>query len=139
MTFEFVEKVRQTFADADTDRTGYLDVNEFTVFMRKTDPKLTDRDAELIFMKIGRIARRKTIETVECFFLDTNCDGEVDLSEYLTYILFEHQERELMTKMSGSIPYPNPVEEFPGRLPSSDVFIGVRRKLFDDEEESLSF
>lgn len=53
VTFEFVEKIRQTFADADTDQTGYLDVNEFTVFMRKTFPKMTDRDAQLIFMKIG--------------------------------------------------------------------------------------
>ncbi|CAF4420912.1 unnamed protein product, partial [Adineta steineri] len=83
VTFEFVEKVRKSFMEADTDNTGYLDVSEFTAFMRQTYSDITDREAQIIFMKI-----------------DTNCDGEVDLSEYLTYILFEHQEREIMYDMS---------------------------------------
>jgi len=52
VTFEFVEKVRQSFAEADTDNTGYLDVNEFTVFMRRTYPDITNREAKIIFMKV---------------------------------------------------------------------------------------
>ncbi len=52
ITFEFVEKVRKSFAEADTDNTGYLDVNEFTAFMRRTYPDITNREAQIIFMKV---------------------------------------------------------------------------------------
>jgi len=52
VTFEFVEKVRKSFAEADTDNTGYLDVNEFTAFMRRTYPDITNREAQIIFMKV---------------------------------------------------------------------------------------
>ncbi|CAF1256928.1 unnamed protein product [Adineta steineri] len=106
VTFEFVEKVRKSFMEADTDNTGYLDVSEFTAFMRQTYSDITDREAQIIFMKI-----------------DTNCDGEVDLSEYLTYILFEHQEREIMYDMSKPMPYPNNPKEFTLKNLSLDVYI----------------
>ena len=52
MTSEFVEQVRQSFAETDTDNTGYLDVSEFTVFMRRTYPDMSDREAQIIFMKV---------------------------------------------------------------------------------------
>ncbi|CAF3322328.1 unnamed protein product [Rotaria socialis] len=51
VTFEFVEKVRKSFAEADADSTGYLDVSEFTAFMRRTYPDITDRQARIVFMK----------------------------------------------------------------------------------------
>ncbi|CAF0811531.1 unnamed protein product [Adineta ricciae] len=51
VTFEFVEKVRKSFTEADTDNTGYLDVSEFTAFMRQTYSDMTDREAQIIFMK----------------------------------------------------------------------------------------
>ncbi|CAF1193148.1 unnamed protein product [Rotaria sordida] len=78
VTFEFVEKFRKSFAEADTDNT------------------------------------------------DTNCDGEVDLSEYLTYILFEHQEREIMYDMSKPMPYPTNPKEFTLKNLSLDVYIGFQ-------------
>ncbi|CAF5089211.1 unnamed protein product, partial [Rotaria sp. Silwood1] len=54
VTFEFVEKFRKSFAEAEanTDNTGYLDVSEFTVFMRRPYPDITDREAQIIFMKV---------------------------------------------------------------------------------------
>lgn len=52
VTFEFVEKVRKSFTEADTDNTGYLDVSEFTAFMRQTYSDMTDREAQIIFMKV---------------------------------------------------------------------------------------
>lgn len=52
MTLEYVEKVRKSFAEADTDNTGYLDVSEFTAFMRQTYPDITDRQAQIVFMKV---------------------------------------------------------------------------------------
>jgi hypothetical protein len=61
--------------------------------------------------------------------IDTNCDGEVDLSEYLTYILFEHQEREIMYDMSKPIPYPNNPKEFTSKNLSLDVYISVNRLI----------
>ena len=61
--------------------------------------------------------------------LDTNCDGEVDLSEYLTYILFEHQQREIMYGMSKPMPYPTSPKEVTTRSLSLDLYIGVRQTL----------
>lgn len=58
MTFEFIEKIRRTFAEADTDNTGYLDVNEFTAFMRRTYADISNREAQIIFMKVIMAAAR---------------------------------------------------------------------------------
>ena len=58
--------------------------------------------------------------------LDSNCDGEVDLSEYLTYILFEHQEREIMFNMSKPVPYSSNPKEFSAKNLSFDLYIAVR-------------
>jgi Ca2+-binding EF-hand superfamily protein len=54
VTFEFVEKVRQSFSLADTDHTGYLDMNNFTVFMQRTYPNMSDREAQIIFLKVEK-------------------------------------------------------------------------------------
>jgi hypothetical protein len=67
--------------------------------------------------------------TVLIFIVDTNCDGEVDLSEYLTYILFEHQEREIMYDMSKPIPYPNNPREFTLKNLSLDLYIAVIARI----------
>ena len=56
--FKFVEKVRQSFFEADTDNTGYLDISEFTTFMRRTYPDISNREAQIIFMKV-RILRNE--------------------------------------------------------------------------------
>lgn len=52
VTFEFVERVRKSFLEVDTDNTGYLDVSEFTAFIRQTYPDITDREGHIIFMKV---------------------------------------------------------------------------------------
>jgi hypothetical protein len=57
--------------------------------------------------------------------LDTNCDGEVDLSEYLTYILFEHQEKEIMFSKSKSIPYTTNPKVFTTKNLPFDLFVTV--------------
>ncbi len=61
VTFEFIEKVRKTFAEADTDNTGYLDVSEFTAFMRRTYPDISNREAQIIFMKVCRVILYKVL------------------------------------------------------------------------------
>jgi hypothetical protein len=42
------------------------------------------------------------------FKVDTNCDNSIDITEYLTYILFEHQEKEHFFEMTRPKPYPKP-------------------------------
>ncbi len=59
VTFEFVEKVRKSFAEVDTDNTGYLDISEFTIFMRRTYADITDREAQIIFMKVQKLKIKK--------------------------------------------------------------------------------
>ena len=53
----------------------------------------------------------------------------MDLSEYLTYILFEHQEREIMYDMSKPIPYPNNPREFTSKNLALDLYISVNRSI----------
>lgn len=86
---EFIEQVRSMFHRADLDGSGSLDMNEFAIEMRKTFPHYSMKDLKILYMKI-----------------DTNCNNAIDLTEYLTYILFEHQEREHMFEMSRPKPYP---------------------------------
>lgn len=62
VTFEFIEKIRRTFAEADTDNTGYLDVNEFTAFMRRTYADISNREAQIIFMKVIMAAAARSDE-----------------------------------------------------------------------------
>lgn len=84
----------------------------------------------LRFRSVKRSSTRSN-RFLEIFFSlhrDTNCDGEVDLSEYLTYILFEHQEREIMYNMSKPIPYPSAAKEFTMKSLSSDFYIGVKNQ-----------
>jgi len=69
--------------------------------------------------------------------VDTNCDGEVDLSEYLTYILFEHQEREIMYDMSKPIPYPTNPKEFSSKNLSLDFYINVNEIIFSQMKSKL--
>ncbi|CAF4761371.1 unnamed protein product [Rotaria sp. Silwood1] len=69
VTFEFVEKFRKSIAEADTDNTDYLNVSEFTAFMRRTYPDITDREAQIIFMKFhffpGISRTGKTLEQID--------------------------------------------------------------------------
>ena len=114
--------------------------------MRRTYPDMSDREAQIIFMKVRIRLRVRTILELSSLIsdrydgivnrlatssrrLDTNCDGEVDLSEYLTYILFEHQQREIMYGMSKPMPYPTSPMEMTTRSLSLDLYIGVGQTL----------
>jgi Ca2+-binding EF-hand superfamily protein len=68
VTFEFIEKVRKTFAEADTDNTGYLDVSEFTAFMRRTYPDITNREAQIIFMKVDILFFKSIFRSLSFLF-----------------------------------------------------------------------
>lgn len=73
--------------------------------------------------------------------LDTNCDGEVDLSEYLTYVLLEHQAREIMFTMSKPKSYPDSPRDLTSKSLSADFFIFVRnfhQEIIFDEEKVFS-
>lgn len=70
VTFEFIEKLRRTFAEADTDNTGYLDVNEFTAFMRRTYSDISNREAQIIFMKVMMTASQSGFTSGSLFYLD---------------------------------------------------------------------
>nr|CAB3241270.1 WD repeat-containing protein on Y chromosome-like [Phallusia mammillata] len=75
------------------DGADGLDMNQFRVAMKRTmGEHVDDNELDMIFMKV-----------------DTNCDGTVDWSEYLTYMLLEYQEKENMTSLYTDFPYPDPI------------------------------
>ena len=57
--------------------------------------------------------------------IDTNCNNSIDITEYLTYILFEHQEREHMFEMIRPKPYPNSSKEICLKSVFWDRFVAV--------------
>jgi hypothetical protein len=60
------------------------------------------------------------------FKVDTNCDNSIDITEYLTYILFEHQEKEHMFEMTRPKPYPKPPNEITFKALNWDMFLSVQ-------------
>lgn len=69
--------------EADADCGGGLDIDEFSMAMKKTmGSEVDDKELGILFMKV-----------------DTNCDGTVDWDEYLSYMLLEYQEKDTMTSL----------------------------------------
>ena len=65
-------------------------MDEFRHAMRQALGKhLSDHELDLLFMKV-----------------DTNCDGTVDWDEYLSYMLLEYKEKDLMNAFTSDKPLP---------------------------------
>ncbi|XP_033123331.1 WD repeat-containing protein on Y chromosome-like isoform X2 [Anneissia japonica] len=96
MNNEHLRKLQQIFEEADEDQGGGLDIDEFRQAMRKImgEGMVDDHELAIVFMKV-----------------DANCDGTVDWDEYLSYMLFEYQERDLMSNLFKDIPFPRPLRE----------------------------
>ncbi|CAF0923785.1 unnamed protein product [Didymodactylos carnosus] len=139
VTFEFVEKVRKSFAEADIGQRLYLLAHLAHLIASSVPDKVPDSylsKKQLEILQLGNmlltiigihlvlVALMKRCKKINS--LDTNCDGTVDLSEYLTYILFEHQEREIMYDMMKPIPYPHTSQEFTARSLALDLYIGFQ-------------
>ena len=91
LTNEKLVKLEQIFEEADQDKGGGLDMDEFRNAMRLAmGDHLTDQDMDALFMKV-----------------DTNCDGTVDWDEYLSYMLLEYQEKDHMNFMTQEKTFPS--------------------------------
>ncbi|XP_071962420.1 WD repeat-containing protein on Y chromosome-like [Antedon mediterranea] len=96
MNNDHLSKLQEIFEEADEDGGGRLDIDEFRQAMRKImgEGMVDDHELAIVFMKV-----------------DANCDGTVDWDEYLSYMLFEYQERDLMCNLFKDIPFPRPLRE----------------------------
>ena len=91
MNNEHLKLLQNIFEEADVDSGGGLDMDEFRNAMRRTmGAGVPDHELNMLFMKV-----------------DTNCDGGVDWDEYLTYMLLEYQEREMMAQLLKERPLPS--------------------------------
>jgi hypothetical protein len=52
ITHEFIEKVRLMFQEADLDGGGVLEMNEFTIAMRKMYPNYSEKELKVLYMKV---------------------------------------------------------------------------------------
>ena len=95
MNNEHLKLLQNIFEEADEDSGGGLDMDEFRNAMRRTmGAGVPDHELDMLFMKV-----------------DTNCDGGVDWDEYLTYMLLEYQEREMMAQLLKERPLPSNVRK----------------------------
>ncbi|KAI3389780.1 hypothetical protein SNEBB_002481 [Seison nebaliae] len=106
-TNDFVETVREQFLSVDENNEGAIDMEKFIKAMSGNYPNVDEKQLKILFMKI-----------------DANCDGGLDLSEYLTYILFEHQEKLAMEEMDTVQPYPRQPIRFWHKTQSLDYMVG---------------
>ncbi|KAI0229573.1 WD repeat-containing protein on Y chromosome [Lamellibrachia satsuma] len=89
LTNEQLMRLGGIFEEADEEGQGGLAIDGFRKAIRMTMGILvTDEELDMIFMKV-----------------DTNCDGTVDWEEYITFMLLECRERDLMTTME-MMPFP---------------------------------
>ncbi|XP_043193477.1 WD repeat-containing protein on Y chromosome-like isoform X1 [Amphibalanus amphitrite] len=99
MNNEHLKLLQNIFEEADEDSGGGLDMDEFRNAMRRTmGAGVPDHELDMLFMKV-----------------DTNCDGGVDWDEYLTYMLLEYQEREMMAQLLKERPLPSNVRKIETR------------------------
>lgn len=99
MNDEHLKMLQNIFEEADEDSGGGLDMEEFRNAMRRTmGSGVPDHELDMLFMKV-----------------DTNCDGGVDWDEYLTYMLLEYQEREMMAQLLKDRPLPTNVRKVDSR------------------------
>ncbi len=104
LTHEKLLRLEQIFDEADEDDGGGLDMEEFRHAMRLTmGDHVTDEELDMIFMKV-----------------DTNCDGTVDWDEYLTYMLLECREKDIMQAQAKQ-PFPREVKVVGGDNPRDSV------------------
>ncbi|XP_078673721.1 WD repeat-containing protein on Y chromosome-like isoform X1 [Branchiostoma floridae x Branchiostoma belcheri] len=84
--------------EADDDGGGGLDPDEFRQAIKRTmgNKTVDDHELEILFMKV-----------------DTNCDGTVDWDEYLSYMLLEYQEKDIMSTTFREVPFPMPLRGIP--------------------------
>ncbi|XP_070571095.1 WD repeat-containing protein on Y chromosome-like [Ptychodera flava] len=96
MNNDHLQKLQSIFEEADEDGGGGLDIDEFRQAMKKTmgAGQVDDRQLAIVFMKV-----------------DANCDGTVDWDEYLSYMLLEYQERDLMNNLFKDVPFPKQLRE----------------------------
>ncbi|XP_067932501.1 WD repeat-containing protein on Y chromosome-like isoform X2 [Watersipora subatra] len=97
MTQEKLNQLHDLFEEMDEDGGGGLDIDEFKNAMRQTMGNISDKEIELIFMKV-----------------DANCDGSVDWDEYLSYMLLEFQEKSQMSSIvEGGLFSPDSFRDLP--------------------------
>ncbi|CAH1253656.1 EFCAB8 [Branchiostoma lanceolatum] len=98
MNNDHLQKLQQIFEEADDDGGGGLDPDEFRQAIKRTmgNKTVDDHELEILFMKV-----------------DTNCDGTVDWDEYLSYMLLEYQEKDIMSTTFREVPFPMPLRGIP--------------------------
>ncbi|XP_078611049.1 WD repeat-containing protein on Y chromosome-like isoform X2 [Branchiostoma floridae x Branchiostoma japonicum] len=98
MNNDHLQKLQQIFEEADDDGGGGLDPDEFRQAIKRTmgNKTVDDHELEILFMKV-----------------DTNCDGTVDWDEYLSYMLLEYQEKDIMSTTFRGVPFPMPLRGIP--------------------------
>jgi len=93
MTNEHLMTLQKIFNETNESGRGGLDMEEFRVALKKTMGRdVDDRELDKMFMKV-----------------DTNCDGTVDMDEYLTYMLLEYQEKQSMVNIDQEHPVPDQI------------------------------
>ncbi|XP_075243818.1 cilia- and flagella-associated protein 337-like [Convolutriloba macropyga] len=101
-------RMQEIFEEADEDGGGGLDIDEFKVAMKKVlGSKTDDRELEKLFMKV-----------------DTNCDGTVDWDEFLSYMLLEYLEKDLIKAMMAELPFSKDEVEVPRK--HSSLIVRIR-------------
>ena len=91
LTNDRLKELEFLFQVFDVDDSGGLDMDEFRHIMRTAvDKNLSDEECDRLFMKV-----------------DTNCDGNVDWDELLSYMLLEIQEKDAMKEIHQSKLLPN--------------------------------
>lgn len=135
ITHESLDKVKKMFEEADIDGGGGLDMNEFTTSMRKIYPNMTEKELQILYMKVIMLIIKFEILTLFDFLykilkIDTNCNNQIDITEYLTYLLFKHQEQEHVFEMIRPKPYPKPPKEISFKSIRAEVFVAVCDSTF---------
>jgi len=92
MTNEHLMTLQKIFNETNEEEEG-LDMEQFRVAFKKAmGHDVDDRELDKMFMKV-----------------DTNCDGTVDMDEYLTYMLLEYQEKQSMVNIEQEHPVPDQI------------------------------
>ncbi|KAK2175398.1 hypothetical protein NP493_732g02019 [Ridgeia piscesae] len=107
-TDDQLRRLGQIFEEADVGADGGLDIDAFRKAMRMTmGDRVKNEELDMLFMKV-----------------DTNCDGTVDWEEYLTFMLLECRERDMMTSLQLK-PFPRRILLIPSEHRESIVRIAL--------------
>ncbi|CAL8242581.1 unnamed protein product [Merluccius merluccius] len=105
---EYFRRITAMFNEADVDGGGGLDMDEFRVSMKKIMAHVDDEDIDIIFMKV-----------------DTNCDGTVDLDEYMNYMMLECTQKDSLQNMDR-LYFPKPFQLLPVSTASTVPIVGIQ-------------